>query len=71
MVRFIEGQLGRSAINDLIPTHGNVLTALYESDNKLTMKEIARIIGKDKSTVTPLVNKLVQLGYINKEKSNR
>ena len=33
------------------------------------MKEIAQKIGKDKSTVTPLVNKLIRLGYIEKEKS--
>ena len=33
------------------------------------MHEIARRIGKDKSTVTPLINKLVSLGYIEKEQS--
>ena len=33
------------------------------------MKEIAKKIGKDKSTVTSLVNKLITLGYIQKEKS--
>ncbi|MDU4752141.1 MAG: MarR family transcriptional regulator, partial [Clostridium butyricum] len=47
-----------------------VLTSLYESDRKLTMKEIAKKIGKDKSTVTPLINKLIDLGYIQKEKSH-
>ena len=29
---------------------------------------VAEMIGKDKSTITPLVNKLVDLGYIKKEK---
>ena len=33
------------------------------------MKQIAKLIGKDKSTVTSLVNKLTGLGYIRKEKS--
>ena len=46
------------------------MTSLYESDRKLTMKEIAKKIGKDKSTVTPLINKLIDLGYIQKEKSD-
>ena len=32
------------------------------------MKEIAKKIGKDKSTVTALVNKLISLGYIKKDK---
>lgn len=68
-MKFIERQLEGSAIDDLVPTHGNVLTALYENGNQLTMKDLARKIGKDKSTVTPLVNKLVKLGYILKEKS--
>jgi len=68
MVHFIETQLKENDLNELIPSHGNVLTALYENQGKLTMKQIAQIIGKDKSTITPLVNKLVDLGYIKKEK---
>ena len=52
------------------PKSAAASTALYESDKKLTMKEIAQKIGKDKSTVTPLVNKLIRLGYIEKEKSS-
>ncbi|MGL5348312.1 MAG: MarR family winged helix-turn-helix transcriptional regulator [Peptostreptococcaceae bacterium] len=69
MIKFIENKLKQNDLNDLIPTHGNILTALYESDKKLTMKEIARKIGKDKSTVTSLVNKLINLGYLEKEQS--
>lgn len=69
MIKFIENKLKENELTDLIPTHGNILTALYESNTKLTMKEIAKKIGKDKSTVTPLVNKLIALGYIEKEQS--
>ena len=69
MIKFIENKLKENDLNDLIPTHGNILTALYESDKKLTMKEIAKKIGKDKSTVTSLVNKLINLGYLEKEQS--
>jgi DNA-binding MarR family transcriptional regulator len=68
MIKFIENRLKCNDLNDLIPTHGNILTALYESDGRLTMKEIAKKIGKDKSTVTALVNKLINLGYIKKDK---
>ncbi len=70
MIKFIDNKLKENNLNDLIPTHGNILTALYESDKILTMKEIAKKIGKDKSTVTPLVNKLINLGYIKKEQSS-
>ncbi|WP_455539718.1 MarR family winged helix-turn-helix transcriptional regulator [Terrisporobacter sp.] len=69
MIKFIENKLKENDLTELIPTHGNILTALYESDKKLTMKEIAKKIGKDKSTVTSLVNKLISLGYVKKEKS--
>ena len=68
MIKFIENRLKSNDLNDLIPTHGNILTALYESNGRLTMKEIAKKIGKDKSTVTALVNKLINLGYIKKDK---
>jgi DNA-binding MarR family transcriptional regulator len=69
MVRFIEEQLQENGLHDLIPSHGNILTALFENQGKLSMKKIAEIIGKDKSTLTPLVNKLVELDYIIKEQN--
>lgn len=71
MIRFIEKKLLENDMDDLIPSHGNILTALYENNEKLTMKRIAEIIGKDKSTVTPLINKLLSLGYIKKEKDEK
>ncbi|MCU9813094.1 MarR family transcriptional regulator [Paraclostridium sp. AKS81] len=66
MIKFIDKNLKLNNLNDLIPTHGNILTALYESNGQLTMKEISKKIGKDKSTVTSLVNKLIILGYVKK-----
>lgn len=69
MLHFIQDRLDENRLTDLIPSHGNILTALYENNGKLTMKDIAKIIGKDKSTITPLVNKLLELGYITKEKN--
>lgn len=71
MIKFIQNKLKEHNLIDLIPTHGNILTVLYESDKKLTMKDIANKIGKDKSTVTALVNKLINLGYIQKEQCTK
>ncbi|MDK2586859.1 MarR family transcriptional regulator [Romboutsia sedimentorum] len=71
MIKFIQNKLKENKLDDLIPTHGNILTALYESDKNLTMKEISQKIGKDKSTVTSLVNRLITLGYIEKEKCTK
>ena len=46
MIKFIENKLKENDLTELIPTHGNILTALYESDKKLTMKEIAQKNGQ-------------------------
>lgn len=69
MIKFIDNKLKKNNLDVLIPSHGNILTALFESDRPLTMKEISKKIGKDKSTVTTLVNKLINLEYLEKEKS--
>lgn len=70
MEMFLEKQMKEKNIADLVPSHGNILTVLYESqEGQLKMKEIADKIGKDKSTVTALVNKLSDLGYVKKEES--
>lgn len=66
MIQFIEQKLEENGIDDLITSQGNILTALYENNGKLTMSQIAKKIGKDKSTVTSLINKLLKCGYINK-----
>jgi len=68
MLNYIQKQLKEKDLDDLVPSYGNILTVLYDNGGKLSMKEIGELIGKDKSTVTPLVNKLLRLGYINKEK---
>lgn len=62
-------ELKKNNITGLAPSHGAILVQLYRNDS-LCMKDIAQLIGKDKSTVTALVNKLVKLNYIEKVKDN-
>ncbi len=69
MINFIEKKLKEKGLDDLVPSYGNILTVLYDNNGKLSMKEIGKLIGRDKSTITPLVNKLSKLGYVIKEKS--
>lgn len=68
MIKFIEKKLKEKGLKDLVPAYGNILTVLYDNNGKLSMNEIGKLIGKDKSTVTLLVNKLSKLGYVKKEK---
>jgi DNA-binding MarR family transcriptional regulator len=69
MTKFIEEQLIEEGINDLVPAYGNILTALYNHEGRLMMKDIARIVGKDKSTITALIKSLIILDYVKKVKS--
>lgn len=61
--RLIIQEMSVREIEGLAPSHGDILSALFEYSS-LTMKELAKKINKDKSTVTALVNKLLNLGYI-------
>ncbi len=62
-------ELHKNGITDIDTSHGDILAALH-NHKSLTMGEITSAIGKDKSTVTALVNKLVRLGYVEKAKSD-
>ncbi len=68
MIKFIQNELKENNLSEIDPSYGNILTVLYESDGILTMNEIAKKTGKDKSTITVLANKLCNLGYIEKVK---
>lgn len=69
MSEFIERKLKEKNLNDLVPSYGNILTVLYDNGGRLNMKEIGALLGKDKSTITALINKLIKLDYVIKEKS--
>lgn len=60
--KFITNEMCNWGVKGLAPSHGDILFALLNNE-KLTMKELAEKIDKDKSTVTVLVNKLIEQGY--------
>lgn len=64
---YIEKELEVYAVKGLATSHGDILYALF-ANKVMTMAEIAKTIGKDKSTVTPLVRKLENTGFLYKEK---
>lgn len=63
--KFLENQLRKHNMTGISPSHGDILFNLYKYES-LTMQQLAKLIDRDKSTVTVLVNKLVELGYISK-----
>lgn len=69
MTKFIENKLKERGIEDLAPSYGNILTILYDHDQPLRMKDIGQILGKEKSTISSLINNLEKDGYIKKSRS--
>ncbi|MDD5533926.1 MAG: MarR family transcriptional regulator [Syntrophales bacterium] len=65
--KYLTGELKDHKVMGLAPSHGEILGSLM-AKGPLPMTEIARIIDKDKSTITALVNKLIRMGYIEKRK---
>ncbi|WP_315906843.1 MarR family winged helix-turn-helix transcriptional regulator [Priestia koreensis] len=61
-------ELHKRGITGLAPSHGDLLWALYKF-KRLTMKELAEAIYRTKPTVTVLVNKLVSLELIQKQRA--
>jgi MarR family transcriptional regulator, organic hydroperoxide resistance regulator len=60
---FLTRELARRKLKGIAPSHGDILWALI-TNGDLPMKKLSEIINRDKSTVTALVNKLINSGYI-------
>jgi MarR family transcriptional regulator, organic hydroperoxide resistance regulator len=63
--RLLARELKEHGLHGLAPSHGDIMVALFKH-RQLTMGDLARIIDRDKSTVTGLVDKLVRLEYLEK-----
>lgn len=59
----IQFELEKAGALGLVPSHGDLLVALYERE-PMTMTELADRIHRDRSTVTTLIGKLKRLGYV-------
>ncbi len=68
--RVIQMLLEEEGVEGIDPSHGTILSVLLENDDPMQMKEIARMTRRDKSTITSLVNRLEQEGYVEKVKSS-
>ena len=65
--QFIGAKLSDHGLGGLSPSHGEILYYLLR-EGDIKMSVLAKRIHKDKSTVTALVNKLMQQGYVVREK---
>jgi DNA-binding MarR family transcriptional regulator len=62
--------MSQNGLDGIVTSHGDILYALLKTP-RMTMTEIANKIGKDKSTVTTLIDKLIKLGYVEKERDTQ
>jgi len=61
--KFITEELKKRGITDISTPHGGIFVHLFRN-GELSMGEIAQKIDRDKSTVTALIKRLVDLGYV-------
>jgi len=64
--RFLEKELKACGIQGIAGPHGSIFNCLYHSGGQMKVMEISAKIGRSKSTVTELVNKLESFGYVTK-----
>jgi len=69
--KIIISELKSHNLEGLVPSHGDILILLYEKEDGIPMSQISQKIGKDKSTVTALINKLEGLGLLEKLKNEK
>lgn len=67
--KFITQELEANGIKGVVPSHGDIMAVLFGIE-KCTMKDLAQRIHRTKATLTVLVDKLIFLGLVEKEKSN-
>lgn len=68
MSRYLTVELANRGLDKLAPSHGDLLACLLDAE-AVRMSDLARAIGRDPSTATALVKKLVALGYAETHKS--
>lgn len=67
--KFIVDELVKNGVENLAPSHGDILAVLYHCGSS-TMKDIAEKIHRTKPTVTVLVDKLEKSGFVKRQKSD-
>ena len=63
-------RMHEAGLKNLVPSHGDILNQLFDHES-MTMQELSANIGRDPSTVTTLVKKLVDAGYVQTKKGDK
>jgi MarR family transcriptional regulator, organic hydroperoxide resistance regulator len=63
---YLREELETKGGKGLLPAHGSILACLYRSGGSVQVLEIARLLGRSKSSISELVDRLEEFGYIEK-----
>lgn len=63
---FLSAELEKAGASGMVTSHGNILVCLY-LNGSIPMFQLANLIGRRKSTLTVLVDKLEAAGYVQRE----
>ena len=66
--RFLAERMEQAGLAGLAPSHGDIIASLLHH-GPMTMSELAQRINRDPSTVTTLVRKLRDLGYVRSQRA--
>lgn len=64
---FLKNKLREAGNEDLVPSHGTILSLVYRNGGRVQIKTIYDTLLKQKPTITEMINRLVKLGYLRKE----
>jgi DNA-binding MarR family transcriptional regulator len=67
--RLIVEELEANGVAGIVPSHGGIMMHLFTSGT-MTMNDLALSIRRTRPTVTVLVDKLVDCGYVKRDKSS-
>jgi len=68
---FIMKELEKRQIRGILPAHGTILSVLLTASDPITISKLAKKVGRAKSTVTVMINKLVKENYLEKVHCNQ
>lgn len=63
---YIVSSLARAGLHGVVPSHGDILVNLLKNGS-CRMSELAHAVGRSKSTVTTLIEKLEREGLVSRE----
>jgi len=66
---YLESELAKQGIRGIAPSHGDILHILYKKGT-LHLRDLTELSLKDKSTITAVISRLEENGYVTRVRDN-